>query len=132
MKIAIPAMFLICAAANTALAQGAGIGADIYQSHCATCHGINHDGKGPMAPALLVQPSNLSTLAARNGGVFPTIRVVMRIDGRDPLVSHGSSMPVYGDYFEGEDTPLKAETGQPIFTSRAIVDMVEYLEGVQE
>ena len=85
-----------------------------------------------MRPALLIQPPSLRTLAADNDGTFPIARVVSRIDGRDPLVSHGSPMPVYGWYFEGEDTALKAETGQPILTSQPIVDLMGYLESIQD
>ncbi|MEQ6247360.1 cytochrome c [Sulfitobacter sp. HNIBRBA3233] len=132
MRYFVFSLIALGALAGAAHAQGAGRGAEIYAQFCATCHGVRHDGNGPMAPVLLVQPSELSTLAARNGGVFPTLRVVQRIDGRDPLVSHGSEMPVYGDFFEGENTPLKTPAGQPILTSRAIVDMVAYLEAVQE
>ena len=129
-----PAQVIVAlwALAGTPGAQGAGMGPEIYAHYCATCHGIEHTGKGPMAPALLVRPSDLTTLSARNGGVFPTLRVVRRIDGRDPLVSHGSDMPIYGDFFEGEDTPLKTPAGQPILTSRPIVELVEYLQGVQK
>ncbi len=103
----------------------------IFEHHCATCHGIDANGKGPMAPILLVQPSNLTTLTQRYGK-FPTTRIVARIDGRDPLVSHGSSMPVWGEFFEGEDAVLRAETGQPILTSRPIVDLTAYLETIQD
>lgn len=115
-----------------AFAQDAAVGEALYENHCAACHGLEARGNGPMAPILILQPPNLRTLAARYDGVFPTVRVVTRIDGRDPLVAHGSPMPVYGDFFEGDDTAMKAETGQPIMTSRAIVDLVAYLEGVQE
>ena len=80
----------------------------------------------------MLQPPNLRNLTIRHGGTFPVLRVVMRIDGRDPLTAHGSPMPVYGDFFEGNDTALKAETGQPIMTSRAIADLVAFLEAVQE
>lgn len=125
------ALALICAPLM-AHAQDAEVGASLYQTHCAACHGIEATGNGPMAPILTLQPPNLRTLTARHDGVFPVVRVVTRIDGRDPLVAHGSPMPVYGDFFEGDDTALKAETGQPIMTSRAIVDLVAYLEGVQE
>ena len=117
---------------SAAQAQDAAVGAAIYANHCATCHGQNLDGRGPMAPALLLQPPSLKNLAQRNNGMFPVARVVMRIDGRDPLVSHGSPMPVYGPFFEGDDVALKAETGQPILTSRPIVDLLAYLETVQE
>ncbi len=128
--------FTICATvliwAAPATAQDAGAGADLYARHCATCHGADAQGNGPMAPALVLQPPALNTLSARNDGVFPVVRVVMRTDGRDPLVSHGSPMPIYGPFFEGNDTPLKAETGQPIMTSRPIVDLVAFLRQIQQ
>jgi mono/diheme cytochrome c family protein len=119
--------------AAPALAQDVAIGAAIYQENCATCHGIDAEGNGPMAPVLLVQPSNLTTLTQRYDGTFPVTRVVARIDGRDPLVSHGSDMPVYGEYFEGvQDVALKAETGQPILVSQPIADLVAYLRDIQQ
>ena len=114
-----------------ALAQDASAGAEIYARHCASCHGIDGSGDGPMSPVLLIQPSDLTTLTERYNGTFPKERVVMRIDGRDPLVSHGSPMPVYGDFFEGEDIILKTETGQPVLTSVPVADLLAYLEGLQ-
>ena len=113
-------------------AQDLADGATIFQFHCATCHGLEAMGNGPMAPALMVQPSNLRQLKAKNDGVFPITRVIMRIDGRDPLVSHGSSMPIFGDFFEGYDVALRTETGQPIMTSKPILDLMGYLEAIQE
>lgn len=107
-------------------------GQRIYQTYCATCHGVDLKGRGPMAATLILQPPDLSRLAAENDGVFPITRVAMRIDGRDPLVSHGSPMPVYGDYFEGNDTAIKVETGQPMLTSRPVVDLIAFLEAMQE
>ncbi len=41
-------------------------------------------------------------------------------------------MPVYGDFFEGDDTALKTASGQPLMTSRAISDLVAYLKDIQE
>lgn len=119
------------AMATPALAQDAAEGALLYQQHCATCHGLDATGNGPMAGALVLQPTDLTQLAATNDGVFPTTRAAMRIDGRDPLVSHGSPMPVYGTFFEGDDTPIKVETGQPMMTSRALADLIVFLEGIQ-
>ena len=118
--------------ATPAAAQDVVQGEALYGFYCATCHGIAATGNGPMSPSLVVAPKNLTTLAARNYGVFPTTRVIMRIDGRDPLVSHGSSMPVYGDFFEGTDAATKAETGQPIMTSQPIVDLLAYLQTLQQ
>ncbi|MEJ8560089.1 c-type cytochrome [Yoonia sp. GPGPB17] len=113
-------------------AQDAMQGEALYGFYCATCHGNAAIGNGPMSPSLVVAPADLTTLEARNAGVFPTTRVVMRIDGRDPLISHGSMMPVYGDFFEGTDVATKAETGQPIMTSQPIVDLLAFLESIQQ
>ncbi|KPP84999.1 MAG: cytochrome c553 [Rhodobacteraceae bacterium HLUCCA08] len=113
------------------LGEDADEGARLYSQYCATCHGVDATGAGPMAPALVLQPPDLTGLGARNDGVFPTARVAMRIDGRDPLVAHGSPMPVYGDYFSGIDTPIKVETGQPMMTSAPVADLIAFLEGIQ-
>lgn len=113
-----------------AIAQDIETGAELYQHYCATCHGIDATGHGPMAGVLVIQPVDLTKLAGDNG-VFPTARVVARIDGRDPLVSHGSPMPVYGPYFDGQDTSMKTPEGQPILTSQPIVDLVAFLETLQ-
>ncbi|WP_170340235.1 c-type cytochrome [Ruegeria arenilitoris] len=117
-------------AATGAAAQDAEAGEQLYLHHCATCHGLDATGHGPMAGVLLIQPTNLKTLGDA-GGKFPTARVVQRIDGRDPLVSHGSPMPVYGPYFEGQDTAIKTDAGQPILTSKPIADLVAYLKTLQ-
>ncbi len=116
--------------ASQAVAQDVDTGAELYQHYCATCHGIDATGHGPMAGVLVIQPTDLTQLAGEDG-VFPIARVVARIDGRDPLVSHGSPMPVYGPYFEGQDTSMKTPDGQPILTSQPIVDLVAYLETLQ-
>lgn len=115
----------------SAVAQDTETGADLYRVHCATCHGIEASGAGPMAGVMVIKPADLTTLTQSNDGVFPTERVVKRIDGRDPLVSHGSPMPVYGFFFEGQDTAIKAPNGQPILTSQPIVDLLAYLQSVQ-
>jgi hypothetical protein len=111
----------------------AGAGQLLFQSHCVACHGREARGNGPMAPILLVQPTDLTTLISRQGGVFPLERVVTRIDGRDPLVSHGSDMPIYGEFYEGgPDVALRTEAGQPLMTSRPIADLVAWLRTIQE
>lgn len=115
-----------------AAAQDIQQGEAIFGYYCATCHGNDATGNGPMSPSMVVRPTDLTALSAQNGGVFPTTRVVMRIDGRDPLVSHGSMMPVYGDFFAGTDVMTKSEAGQPILTSQPIVDLLAYLEGLQQ
>ncbi|WP_431300723.1 c-type cytochrome [Tabrizicola sp. BL-A-41-H6] len=131
-------IFLIVPLAGPAFAEGEVVPGDavtgeaLYRAHCAVCHGIEATGHGPMVTALTVQPSDLTTLVARHGGEFPLERVTSRIDGRDPLVAHGSAMPVYGNFFEGHDVALKTETGQPLMTSQPIADLVAWLRTIQK
>lgn len=128
--------FLVAALAATlaapAVAQDAAEGALLYHWYCASCHGMDADGKGPMAPVLLVPPTDLTQLSAGAEGVFPLVRVAMRIDGRDPLVSHGSRMPVFGPLFQGNEVALKTAAGQPVLMGRTVADLVLYLQEIQK
>ena len=123
------AALIFCA--GQSVAQDVAEGGEQFRVHCATCHGIEASGQGPMAGVMVIKPADLTALQAENGGVFPTERVVKRIDGRDALVSHGSPMPVYGHFFEGNDTAIKTPSGQPILTSKPIADLVAYLKSMQ-
>ncbi|MCX7646719.1 MAG: cytochrome c [Rhodobacteraceae bacterium] len=129
------ALALLCAlpAAADEIETGNALqGAELFATYCTACHGMEGRGDGRMAPILTVRPPDLTGLAARNGGVFPTARVVFRIDGRDPLLAHGGDMPLFGEVFRGEDTAVASETGQPILTSQPIADVVAFLRGFQE
>lgn len=127
------AMFLALALGATATqAENFEEGADLFVSYCATCHGLEARGNGPMSAILTLLPTDLTQLAAEEGGTFPTSRVVARIDGRDPLVAHGSPMPIFGEYFEGKGIVLKDENGEMIMTSQPVVDLVAYLKSLQE
>jgi mono/diheme cytochrome c family protein len=128
-------LYLTMAAALWAVpgaAQDPAAGADLYVRYCAACHGMEARGDGEMAAILTVLPSDLTRLSERNGGVFPVAGVAWQIDGRDPLLAHGGVMPLFGDFFEGQDTAIRAETGQTILTSRPVADLVAFLEAIQE
>ncbi|MFK7867621.1 MAG: cytochrome c [Roseobacter sp.] len=123
---------VLVVSASAAMAQDVDVGAGLYDQHCAVCHGADAMGNGPLAPALQLQPSNLVELTARHDGAFPLLRVINRIDGTDPLVSHGSPMPIYGPFFEGvQGVALKADSGQPVMVSQPVADLVEYLRSIQ-
>jgi mono/diheme cytochrome c family protein len=75
-------------------------GQDMYVSYCASCHGTNLKGGGPAAAALKVAPTDLTTLARRHGGQFPTLHVSHVIAGEEGYPAHGSKdMPVWGPTF---------------------------------
>jgi mono/diheme cytochrome c family protein len=81
-------------------------GRDLYQFYCASCHGRDGKGSGPVAPALKGDLPDLTRLAMRNGGEFPRARVEAVVTGRadPPLAVHGSrEMPVWGPIFSGLD-----------------------------
>ncbi|WP_299784635.1 cytochrome c [uncultured Marivita sp.] len=132
MRHALACLALFGLTATPLAAQDVDHGRSLFQTHCANCHGADANGQGPLAPALVLQPVDLTRLASRHDGEFPLERVLNRIDGTDPLVSHGSPMPVYGPYFEGvANTPMKLPSGQPILVSEPIADLVGYLQSVQ-
>ena len=43
-----------------------------FETHCASCHGTDAKGKGPFVSNLKVAPPDLTLLAKRNAGGFPT------------------------------------------------------------
>ena len=75
-------------------------GPDIFREHCAACHGADGRGNGPAAAALKNTPPDLTSIAKRNGGVFPEERVRSIVAGNEVLISHGSrEMPIWGEIF---------------------------------
>lgn len=121
---------LVLAIGAPAYAQDAARGAFLFDQHCAVCHGLGLRGDGPMAEVLVVPPPDLTRIAERYGG-FPRVGMAWKIDGRDPLVSHGSDMPLFGFVF-GEMSEVLRDANQTILTAPEVVDLVAYLERVQE
>jgi mono/diheme cytochrome c family protein len=100
-----------------------------YEAYCMACHGIEADGKGPIAPYMTPRPSDLRRIAARRGGVFPHAKLVAWIDGRDPIASHGTrDMPIWGATFR-EETELDQLSETRV--KGRIVLLVQYLESIQ-
>ncbi len=75
-------------------------GKEMYLAYCAACHGREGKGDGPVASQLKVPPGDLTSLAKRNDGRFPSVQVVNVITGRAGVPAHGSKeMPVWGPIF---------------------------------
>jgi mono/diheme cytochrome c family protein len=71
-----------------------------YERACASCHGVDARGGGPVAPALRVAPSDLTLLAARGGGTFPRDDVVAVVTGARDVTAHGPrEMPIWSVHF---------------------------------
>jgi mono/diheme cytochrome c family protein len=105
------------------------LGAPIFQRHCASCHGEDGRGAGTVAVALRTRPADLTGIAARRGGEFPTPSIALFIDGRFEVPAHGSrEMPVWGQRF-GADVPDPG-VGESIARGN-IASLVEYLKSIQ-
>jgi mono/diheme cytochrome c family protein len=101
-------------------------GSDLFRTYCASCHGVTGQGNGPLADALRRRPSDLTQIAAGNGGVFPSARVHRIVDGRD-VVSHGDpEMPVWGDAFKTSRDGFSEAS-----VKARIAAIVQYLESIQ-
>jgi mono/diheme cytochrome c family protein len=84
--------------AGAAQAQDLDIGKLEFQSSCATCHGADGKGNGPLREQLKVPPSDLTILARNNN--FPTNAVYETIDGSKTVPAHGTrEMPIWGERF---------------------------------
>ena len=76
-------------------------GEALYKAYCVVCHGNDAKGSGPMSKSLRKAPADLTRIAARNGGMFPLVRVRRVISGEEtPGSGHGTrEMPVWGPMF---------------------------------
>lgn len=106
-------------------------GKRLFALHCAACHGTDARGAGTVAGALEENPADLTRLERRNNGIFPTNQTIEKIDGRAQLSSHGGSMPVYGWFFEGPAATITTPDGETVETTRAISQIVAWLEAQQ-
>ena len=91
---------------TTPLALESLAGRDSFELYCASCHGADGRGGGPVAGALRTRPADLTTLAQRSGGKFSREQVAAFIEGTSRRVpAHGSTdMPVWGTTFRGLET----------------------------
>jgi hypothetical protein len=106
------------------------VGKEEFESKCATCHGLSAKGDGPQSPILPTKPADLTTLAKRNGGVFPAQRVYEIIDGRQEVAAHGPrTMPVWGRFFQVDvpDVPQGVPAGTFGFRETTVHDKIQAL-----
>ena len=86
--------------AASAHAEDVDIGKADFQSSCASCHGPQAKGNGPVSGQLKTPPSDLTMLAKNNNGVFPTNAVYETIYGSKSVPAHGTrEMPIWGERF---------------------------------
>lgn len=90
-------------------------GKKLFMSYCASCHGPDARGNGPVASSLKTQPPDLTKIQLRSGK-FPAEDIRKKISGEGSVPVHGKKdMPVWGLIFSQPD----------------IVNLVKYLESIQ-
>lgn len=117
--------------AAPAAAQEMDPGADLFAYYCASCHGDAATGDGPMAQYLTLPVPDLTGLSARNGGRFPMLDVVHRLDGSRPDLLHRTPMPNFGAVFDAETQSYGDEIAALLDRNGRILTLTFYLEGLQ-
>ena len=120
-------------AGTAALAQQTtDLGKREYDSNCASCHGADGKGAGPFVEFLKRSPPDLTTLARRNGGVFPVARAYEVIEGAGP--GHGTrDMPIWGrDYrVQAGEYYVDVPYDPAVYARTRILALVDYLARMQ-
>jgi mono/diheme cytochrome c family protein len=102
-------------------------GKEMFMSYCAPCHGKSAKGDGPAAAALKQPPADLTQLAKRNGGKYPTDQVTSILRGQTKLAAHGDQeMPVWGPVF------WKMSQGKEEIVTLRIANLNRYVESLQD
>lgn len=104
-------------------------GEELYLAYCASCHGWDGRGDGPVVEVLERQPSDLTRLAAR--GHFDEANLVEIIDGRRVVPAHGTrQMPVWGPLFESDLERGEATTHRTARLRAGLI--IDHLRSIQE
>jgi mono/diheme cytochrome c family protein len=106
-------------------------GEEMYKEYCAACHGKAGKGDGPAVAALKAPPSDLTMLAMKNGGKFPTDHVMSVLSMGVAEAAHGSKdMPVWGTLFGALEPGGNARGTSGVVLLR-IHNLSGYLESIQ-
>jgi mono/diheme cytochrome c family protein len=117
------------ARSGEAVSAVAEAGKGYYQEYCASCHGVDGRGDGPMATQLQSAPPDLTRIAKDRGGVLPMDELAASIDGRRSVAAHGSrEMPAWGQTFAAD---YAGDAQQREIVRGKILMLLVYLESIQ-
>jgi len=101
-------------------------GHEMFMSYCASCHGKDAKGNGPAASALKIAPADLTALAKKNGGKYPSLKVTAVLSGQTDLAAHGNKeMPVWGAVF------WRMSGGHEGEVQQRVANLNRYIESLQ-
>jgi mono/diheme cytochrome c family protein len=100
-------------------------GPDLFRAYCASCHGKDGKGNGPVAATLKATVPDLTIITVSNDGNFPVARMKRIIMGEGMIASHGSrEMPVWGPIFHQVEEDVDRGNVR-------LENLVRYLESIQ-
>ncbi|MDP6435745.1 MAG: cytochrome c [Gammaproteobacteria bacterium] len=104
-------------------------GEETFFRFCASCHGEDGTGSGPVAAGLPITVPDLTTLQQRLGDRYREETLRKIIDGRSVVIYHGTRyMPVWGYEFwveEGADKEAEARV------ELIISNLLDYMASIQ-
>jgi hypothetical protein len=104
-------------------------GAALFHQYCASCHGEQGTGNGPVAAYLNVRPANLTQIAERRDGTFPRDEITRIVAGEQNPPGHGTrTMPVWGEQLQ--EGVIGSVRKDAVARGR-ISFLVDYLESLQ-
>jgi mono/diheme cytochrome c family protein len=104
-------------------------GKALFTRYCGACHGPDGKGDGVLSGALKDKPADLTQIAKKNGGTFPTQKVMRFIDGTTDVRAHGNpDMPVWGEVFKEQ---LADSPAQQAEIRKTILDITNYIGTIQ-
>ena len=102
-------------------------GKSMFKDYCASCHGPDGKGLGPVATLFRKPPPDLTILTKSRGGVFPKESVAHVLQFGPGIPAHGSTdMPVWGPIFRIVENYNEAAVKQ------RIENLCKFIESMQE
>ena len=106
-----------------------------FENNCATCHGADGKGNGPMVEFLRRSPPDLTQLAKNNQGVMPINRMFDVLEGAN-VPGHGSrDMPIWGREYRIEEAQNLLEArgnyDAAALVRARILTLLEYINRLQ-
>jgi mono/diheme cytochrome c family protein len=100
-------------------------GPDLFRAYCASCHGKDGKGNGPVAATLKATVPDLTIITVSNDGNFPVARMKRIIMGEGMIATHRTrEMPVWG--------PIFHQVEEDVDRGKARVEnLITYLESIQ-
>jgi mono/diheme cytochrome c family protein len=135
MKLKVLGSFIALGTALTLAQPTLSAGDDVADGHkyfvryCASCHGTDGTGDGPVAKTLVTPPANLRKLGDKYGMPLPAHKIAEFIDGRDTPRAHGNhEMPVWGEKLYEMGAGERGEYG----IGEVIGKIIAYLNTIQD